>query len=897
MSNFLTTPSFSSFAATCAARIRAGAAVLLCLVAAGCGGDADAPPPPEGTPPAAVAPVITQQPAPLSVIAGQPASFTVAATGTAPLAYQWRRNGAAIAGATSTSYMLAAVATADDGAVFSAVVTNVAGSATSDDALLGVAAAAPVLTITQQPVDTSVTAGTTATFTVAATCSSGTLDIQWQRNSGASGAFVALSGATATSISVSPGISDSGALFRAALDCSGQSATTSGSATLTVTAPGGVMLDLLPTVGLRDQALFSGGARAIDRNADDSYTIVAGNQFKKMSADLLSITPLLGQIAGGSADGSSATATFNAPLGLTHDAAGNVYVADTGNSVIRRIAADGSVSTLAGLAGATGTTDGTGSAARFNMPNSIALGPDGDLYVADTENGLIRRVTTAGVVTTYAGSTNGYADNPTPLAAQFFFPRGIAAAPNGDLLVADTGNSRVRRILRSGTAAGAVQTLAGSGSTNVDASPRDGTGTAAVIVGPGTLLVAGNTLTLRDGAGLLRQIDLTSAVVTTFAGSRLHPGTIVDGPAALSSFNTSGGGLTTAPSGGFMLAEGQSISHVDASGFTQTLANNQSGSATDAGTGVLKQLPLNSPGASVSSASASLTVDPAGNVLVATAYPKLVRRISPTGDVTLVAGFDTTQSQLIDGIGSAAQFTGLGSGLGHDAAGALYVSDFCAVRKIDLQGAVTLLTGQRSSASNGFSQCGGIDGSPAVAQFGPLLGLTVGTDGNVYVADQDHYAIRRIDATGNVTTIAGALGQQNIGSPDGAATTTARFRSPLGIAAAPDGSLVVLDASRIRRVSADRSTVSTVDTSSVSGQIGFTPIAVGADGILYFGAADGLWAMREGQAATRLIAGGPSDAVVLGASPHLTDIVAITVLGPKQLLLVSGGKVLKATLP
>ena len=104
---------------------------------------------------------------------------------------------------------------------------------------------------------------------------------------------------------------------------------------------------------------------------------------------------------------------------MTQDVAGNVYVADTNNHTIRRIG-----------------PDGTGAAARFALPNGIALGPDGELYVSEGENHLIRRVTTAGVVTTYAGSRVGYTDGAA-LTARFNSPRAVAVAVNGDVLVAD----------------------------------------------------------------------------------------------------------------------------------------------------------------------------------------------------------------------------------------------------------------------------------------------------------------------------------------------------------------------------------------------------------------------------------------------------------------------------
>ncbi|MBC7939696.1 MAG: hypothetical protein H7Z19_08030, partial [Chitinophagaceae bacterium] len=165
-----------TFSISVSRRLRVAAASL-CLVIAACGGGADAPPPAEGAP-AALPPLITQQPADLGVASGQPASFTVAATGTAPLAFQWQRNGTDIAGANTATYAIATTASTDTGAVFRAVVSNTAGTATSNNATLTVTTAAPVLTVTQQPADATVSAGASATFTVAATCSSGTLNVQ-----------------------------------------------------------------------------------------------------------------------------------------------------------------------------------------------------------------------------------------------------------------------------------------------------------------------------------------------------------------------------------------------------------------------------------------------------------------------------------------------------------------------------------------------------------------------------------------------------------------------------------------------------------------------------------------------------------------------------------------------
>jgi hypothetical protein len=267
------------------------AACAAVLVACG-GGDADPPPPPEPGVGGPVPPTITQQPQSLTVTIGQPASFSVAASGTAPITWQWQRDGADIAGATSTTYTLTTTALADSGATFRAVATNVAGSATSNSATLTVAAAAAVLTITQQPADLTVAAGAQASFTVAATCSSGTLAIRWQRSTGG-GAFADIPGATAATYAFAAAQGDSGAQFRAALDCSGQAAATSNAATLTVTVPSAVTLSLYPVNGLRDQARVT-GTTVIDQLADGSTAFFVRSRLMRLSVDRLTITPIAG---------------------------------------------------------------------------------------------------------------------------------------------------------------------------------------------------------------------------------------------------------------------------------------------------------------------------------------------------------------------------------------------------------------------------------------------------------------------------------------------------------------------------------------------------------------------------------------------------------------------------
>ncbi len=177
------------------------------------------------------------------------------------------------------------------------------------------------------------------------------------------------------------------------------------------------------------------------------------------------------------AEGTGAAATFFSPSGVAVDAAGNVYVADAGNNRIRAVTPAGVVTTLAGSGMAT-FADGTGAAASFAQPTGVALDRANNIYVPDG-SGRIRKVTTTGVVTTLAGMGGlGHADGPGA-AAQFFFPSAVAADAAGNVYVADEGDNRIRAV----TSAGFVTTAAGSGNSAFGEGGAglfaDGVGTAA----------------------------------------------------------------------------------------------------------------------------------------------------------------------------------------------------------------------------------------------------------------------------------------------------------------------------------------------------------------------------------------------------------------------------------
>ncbi len=243
-------------------------------------------------------------------------------------------------------------------------------------------------------------------------------------------------------------------------------------------------------------------------------------------------------LAGGggySTNQAGSAARFALPLCVAVDSAGNVYVADSGNNSISKVTSAGAVTTLAGRPGSFGTANGTGSAARFKQPSGVALDSSGNIYVADTLNHTIRKVTPTGVVTTLAGQAgNRGSANGTGSAAQFYQPWGIAVDNAGNVYVGDSCNHTIRKV----TPAGVVTTLAGlAGSTG----SADGTNRNARFNFPSQVTVdsATNIYVATDGDHTIRKLTPVGAnwVVTTLAGVAGSSGS-ADGMNSDARFNT-----------------------------------------------------------------------------------------------------------------------------------------------------------------------------------------------------------------------------------------------------------------------------------------------------------------------------------------------------------------------
>jgi sugar lactone lactonase YvrE len=315
--------------------------------------------------------------------------------------------------------------------------------------------------------------------------------------------------------------------------------------------------------------------------------------------------------------------SFNSPTGLALDATGNIYVADWGNNLIRKIAPGGVVTTFAG-SGFAGYTDATGALASFTMPTGLAADAQGNLFVADAGDNLIREITPAGVVTTIAGSdTTGYTDG-IGAAATFFNPLGVAVDANDNIYVADAGNNLVRLIKSGGT----VSTFAGSVNTGSSTTLSPFNNPSGIALAPnGNLLVANY---LDDD---ILQVN-ASATISIFAGRDTVQGS-ANGTALSATFYYPNSVATDA-NGNVYVSDGVNnlIRKIDVNGNVTTFAGSGTAGAIDS-TGV--NASFNGP--------AGLAVDATGNVYVADSNNNEIRKITPAGVVTTIAGTGLQGSQ------------------------------------------------------------------------------------------------------------------------------------------------------------------------------------------------------------------------------------------------------------
>ncbi len=481
----------------------------------------------------------------------------------------------------------------------------------------------------------------------------------------------------------------------------------------------------------------------------------------------------------GSSDGVGAAARFWFPSGIAVGPDGSIYVADSANNTLRKISPAGAVSTLAGSASFYGTLDGPGTDALFDFPVGIAVNGSGTIFVADYYNHTIRRVTPAGEVSTIAGLAGAYGSGDgAGAAARFYYPAGIAVDGSGHLYVADQFNLTIRKIAPGGM----VSTFAGR-AENYGAD--DGVGSAASFsnVNDVALDGAGNVYVADQGNNLIRKITPTAAV-TTLAGAANQTGS-EDGTGAAARFNYPGG-ITATAAGELYVAdtENSTVRFIDTSAAVTTVAGFPTAAGASDGDGNVARF-RNSIG---------VAVDSAGNSYVADTGNHTIRKITPAGSTSLLAGLPGVSGTL-DGTGSAARFRSP-RGLTVDSGGNLYIADTAGntIRKITSAGVVTTVAGASSPGS--------ADGTGSAARFRSPGAITIDTAGNLYVADTNNHTVRKITPAAVVTTLAGAA--LSPGSADGSGSA-ARFNSPRGITVDDTGNIFVADSSNhtIRKVTSE----------------------------------------------------------------------------------------------
>ncbi|MBU6401722.1 MAG: hypothetical protein KGS61_15500, partial [Verrucomicrobia bacterium] len=512
-------------------------------------------------------------------------------------------------------------------------------------------------------------------------------------------------------------------------------------------------------------------------------------------------------------DGGQATnAVLNAPADVAVDSAGNLFIADTGNNLVRKVDTNGLISAVAGngsygYAGDGGAATNTGLA----NPTGIALGPTGTLFVADRYNNRVRSVDTNGLIRTVAGDgVQGYAgDGGAATNASLNQPLGVAVDHSGRLFIADNGNSRVREVILSAlpiltlnkiapTDAGDYQVTV----TNPYGAVTSQVARVSVVLAPtiirqpaSQVAVPGQTLVLQVAAvgptpltyqWQFNGADISDTIITTVAGNGKR-GFAGDGDAATGAALSNPSAVTTDPSGNLFIADmgNDRIRQVSLDGSIVTVAGGGTSLPGDGGAATAARLAFPS----------GVAVDTNGNLFIADTGNQRIRQVSPDGTITTVAG-NGRASYVGDGGAATNASLQYPNGVAVDGSGNLFIADTGnhRIREVDAAGLI------RTVAGNGRIGYSGDGGAATNASLSNPASVAVDGLGNLFIADGFNNRIRRVDTNGVISTVAGS-GKPGY-SGDGGAATNATLNSPQGIVVDPRGNLFVADSLnyRIRKI-------------------------------------------------------------------------------------------------
>lgn len=529
---------------------------------------------------------------------------------------------------------------------------------------------------------------------------------------------------------------------------------------------------------------------------------------------------------GSSGDGGpAASAELDWPEGIYVDAAGDIYIADTNDCKIREIDATGTISTVAGD-GSCGYSGDNGQAtsAELNYPSGVSVDSAGNIFIADRSNCVVREVNaSSGVITTVAGDGScGYSgDNGLAASAQLSYPQSLFIDSAGNIYIADSANNAIRMVSVS---TGDISTVAGLPGQSTGYAGDGGLATSAQLSGPSGAYVdgAGNIYIADSGNSAIREVSAASGDISTIAGVSIPiPGTSQlyglpflsgDGYQATQAELSFPTGIATDPLGDVFVADYFSsvVREISANGVISTVAGDgMYGSASGGNTlgdgGPATQAQFADP--------VDVALDSLGNVYVADPQNCDVREISAAdGTISTVAGIPGTCGSTGDNGPAAQAELSQPFGLAFDSAGNLYIAD--AGNQVIRE--VTAKDGIIHTIAGVIGQSGttGDNGPATQAELDFPAGVAVDGSGNIFIADEINCAIREVSAAnGTISTVAGTLGQCG-DTGDGGPATSAEIFYPYRVFVDYAGNLFIPDGGDVvREVSA-----ATQDINVVAGQ-------------------------------------------------------------------------------